>query len=55
MKGKRAQSAITKALLQMIAKKGNILWVSSYGPKIDEILDRTCLMGIEAASSKDKH
>jgi hypothetical protein len=45
-----AQSVHTKLLLQMIAKRGNILWVPSYQEEMNNALDKTMLMGVDTAS-----
>ena len=50
LKKKGAQSIHTKLLLQMIAKRGNILWVPSYSEEMQNTLEKTCIMGIDTAS-----
>ena len=50
LKKKGAQSIHTKLLLQMIAKRGNILWVPSFGKEMSAALNGTCIMGIDSAS-----
>lgn len=52
LRKKGLQSIATKILLQMIAKRGNILWVPSYGEEMMNTLDRACLVGLDS-SSKD--
>ncbi len=46
LRKKNAQSIATKILLQIIAKKGNTLWV----PKIKAKIDDTMLVGIDSGA-----
>lgn len=46
LRNKNAQSIATKVLLQMLAKRGNTLWV----PKVKSNLKDTMLIGIDTAS-----
>lgn len=52
LKKKGVQSVHTKLLLQMLAKRGNILWVPSYTEEISNKLDKVCIMGIDSCASK---
>ena len=54
LKKKGAQSIHTKILLQMIAKRSNILWAPTFKGEIDEKLVGVCLMGIDSSSSGGK-
>ena len=47
---KGAQSVHTKLLLQMIAKRGNILWVPSYQEEMNNVLDKTMMVGLDSGS-----
>lgn len=49
-----AQSVHTKLLLQMAAKRGNILWVPKYEEDIDSKLAGVMLLGIDSASKASK-
>jgi hypothetical protein len=51
---KGGQTIHTKLLLQMIAKRGNILWVPSYDEGISNVLEGTMLIGIDTAPCKQK-
>ena len=51
LRKKGAQSIHTKILLQMIAKRGNVLWAPSFNGEIDEKLNGTSIMGIDSSSS----
>jgi hypothetical protein len=51
LRNKKAQSVHTKLLLQMIAKRGNILWVPEIRPEMADTLDRVMLVGIDTSSS----
>lgn len=50
LRKKNAQSIHTKLLLQMIAKRGNILWVPSYQDEMNNVLQRTMIIGIDGGS-----
>ena len=49
----KGMSVHTKLLLQMIAKRGNILWVAQLKEKLLPVVDRVMLLGIDSGS-KDK-
>jgi len=50
LRKKGVQSIHTKLLLQMAAKRGNILWVPSYSEQMNNVLDKTCIMGLDSSS-----
>jgi hypothetical protein len=50
LKKKGVQSIHTKLLLQMVAKRGNILWVPTFNEALSNALSGTCIMGIDTAS-----
>ena len=49
-----AQSVHTKLLLQMAAKRGNILWVPSYDDELDRKLAGVMLIGLDSAAKSGK-
>ena len=55
LRKKTAQSIHTKILLQMIAKRGNIIWVPSYRDEMNDKLDKTMLIGVDSNSKGDVH
>ena len=34
----------------MAAKRGNILWVPTFLPELNNILDKTCIMGLDSST-----
>ena len=50
LRKKGAQSIHTKLLLQMAAKRGNILWVPAFKGELGDALDKTCIMGLDSSS-----
>lgn len=50
LRKKGVQSIHTKLLLQIIAKRGNILWAPQLSAKLSDRLAGTCLIAIDSAS-----
>ena len=50
LRKKGAQSIHTKLLLQIIAKRGNILWAPKLSNQLSDRLAGTCLIAIDSAS-----
>jgi aubergine len=50
LKKKGVQSIHTKLLLQMIAKRGNILWIPSYQEEMNKVMEKVMLLGIDTGS-----
>ena len=50
LRKKGAQSIHTKLLLQMAAKRGNILWAPTYSEAMNTVLDKVMMVGIDGGS-----